>query len=241
MKFKKIVGFGDSWMWGDELLNPALKDHPHAHPVLIENVAYRESNCFLGQLGAHYNLPVENFGIPGGSLQSTIWNYLWWLEQETLDPAECLILVGLTDSSRVSFYNPNHVSYSNDPPWNRYVHGAWIHSGGCYGKDWVEMAKQHMVLTDCPALRKLNYAQAVLFFNGQSQNHNLWQFCTINPPEVRNESTLLWPDQTLAYFLNTFPNVKELLAEHRHPNELGHQKIAEHLISHLDSCTMYEC
>ena len=26
MKFKKIVGFGDSWMWGDELFDPNLTE-----------------------------------------------------------------------------------------------------------------------------------------------------------------------------------------------------------------------
>ena len=34
MKFKKIVGFGDSWIWGDELMDPALINHPQAHPVI---------------------------------------------------------------------------------------------------------------------------------------------------------------------------------------------------------------
>jgi len=32
MTFKKIVGFGDSWMYGDELLDPELSGrYPDAH------------------------------------------------------------------------------------------------------------------------------------------------------------------------------------------------------------------
>jgi len=32
MKYKKIVGFGDSWMYGDELLDPELiRRSPDAH------------------------------------------------------------------------------------------------------------------------------------------------------------------------------------------------------------------
>ena len=38
MKFKKIVGFGDSWIWGDELLDPALVNHPQAHPFCLKTV-----------------------------------------------------------------------------------------------------------------------------------------------------------------------------------------------------------
>ena len=33
MKYKKIVGFGDSWMWGDELFDPSLHGIENPHPV----------------------------------------------------------------------------------------------------------------------------------------------------------------------------------------------------------------
>ena len=57
MKFKKIVGFGDSWMYGDELLDPELlKINPTAHTCFDQNTTYREHNCFLGLLGQHYHL-----------------------------------------------------------------------------------------------------------------------------------------------------------------------------------------
>jgi hypothetical protein len=129
MKFKKIVGFGDSWMYGDELLDPALaKSDPEAHTCWVQNVEYRESHCFLGLLGQHYGVPTENFGIPGGSLESTEWTWLWWIDHEPA-PQDCLVVIFLTESNRASFYNPNHVHYSNDPPWNKFVHSTWVHFG----------------------------------------------------------------------------------------------------------------
>jgi hypothetical protein len=77
MKIRKIVGFGDSWMFGDELLDPKLAaQDPDAHCCWVQNTHYRESHCFLGLLGQHYDWPTENFGIPGGSLDSTQWTYL---------------------------------------------------------------------------------------------------------------------------------------------------------------------
>jgi len=234
MKFKKIVGFGDSWVWGDELLDPTLASRSDAHPVLIENTAYRESCCFLGLLGDHYGIPAENFGIPGGSLQSTLWTYLWWLENEKLNIEDCLVVVGHTSADRVSFYNPNHISYENDPSWNRYVHGAWIHSGATGIKqDWVDMFKSYTVLTTSHSLSKLNYKQTVRFFEGQwALNNNLLQVCTLPPPAVVLAKNLPEPTSCLANLINHDP---KYLANKMHPNESGHQVIRDHLINQIES------
>lgn len=235
MKFKKIVGFGDSWIWGDELLDPALIDHEHAHPVLVENIPYREGNCFLGLLGKHYGVPVENFGIAGGSMQSSIWTYLWWLEHEQLDPSECLIVVGHTDANRTTFYNPNHVSYGNDPEWNRFVHSAWIHSGNsANGQAWQDMVKRHMVLTDCPEVHRLNYLQAAHFFDGQNAKYgaNVLQFCTIDVP-VRIALPSLASNDNLC-LRNLIDHKPEMLAPMGHPNELGHAYLRDRLITEVD-------
>jgi hypothetical protein len=233
MKFNKIVGFGDSWVWGDELIDPELLDHPDVHPVLIENTEYRESHCFLGLLGQHYGVPVENFGIPGGSQQSALWTYLWWLEHEKLNPAECLVLVGHTESNRDTFYNPNHVSYGNDPPWNKFVHSAWVHSGAsCVESEWADMVKAKVVLTDCKALKILRYKQSVLFFEGQhALSKNVLQLCTIQPPAIVNAQNLIWNDSSLASMLGSN---YQLLADNGHPNECGHKVIRDRLIPEIE-------
>lgn len=241
MKFKKIVGFGDSWIWGDELLDPALVNHPQAHPVMHENNAYRESHCFLGLVGQHYGVPVENFGINGGSLQSSIWNYLWWLEHEQLDPGDCLVLVGHTGAHRTSFYNPNHVSYYGDPLWNRYVHSQWIHSGfEEEDRTWTQMVKAHTVLTDCDQLHRLNYQQSLRFFEGQyhSLNRNIMQFCTIQAPMIAQACNLAWPDGSLNSFI--YPN-EHLMAPNGHPNEIGHQLLRNLLIEQIESVILAKC
>lgn len=242
MKFDKIVAFGDSFVWGDELLDPALVNHPQAHPVLMENTVYRESHCFLGQLGTHYGVATENFGWPGGSLQSTIWTYLWWIEHETVPLDRVLVLIGLTDGNRTSFYNPRHVSYANDPPWNRFMHSSWIHSGAStVGQDWVDMGKRYMMLTDCDELIRLNYLQALLFFDGQGNRHaGLLQFKTICSDLHMPAPSLLWADSALQGFFDDQSNRQDFLCTMGHPNEQGHQKIAERLISEIDRVTISE-
>jgi len=238
---KKIVGFGDSWIYGDELLDPEyLKKNPNAHPTDIDNKDYRESNCFLGLLGNHYDVSVENFGIPGGSLQSSIWTFLWWYENETeFDLSECLVLVGHTDSDRASFYNPDHVVRSDDPPWNRFVHSSWIEYGFMgISEEMREMAKMYTVLTDSPKMRCLNYMQSALFFDGVANSHNLqmYQF-NIMPAEIKlNLNTIIWDNEdTVTWFRDHPGNQKEqIIKSGGHPNEIGHEMIKNRLISTIE-------
>jgi len=239
--FKKIVGFGDSWMYGDELLDPKyLKQNPKSHPTDTDNTDYRESNCFLGLLGEHYGVPVENFGIPGGSLQSSIWTFLWWYENETeFDLSDCLILVGHTDSDRASFYNPEHVVCSDDPPWNRFAHSSWVEYGFMgISEEMREMAKMYTVLTDSPKMRRLNYMQTALFFDGVASSHDLQlhQF-HIMPREVKLDlPSVIWNgEDTVTWFRDHPGNQKrELIKEVGHPNEIGHEMIKNRLISTIE-------
>lgn len=233
MTFKKIVGFGDSFVWGDELIDPDLATREDAHPTLEENTDYREQNCFLGLLAKHYSIPQENFGIPGGSLQSTIWTYLWWIENETVPLEDCLVIVGLTDPNRQSFYNPKHISYSNDPAWNSFVHGAWVHNNpNIFDEDWVDMVKKHTLLTYSRRHFQLNLAQALTFFDNARHNHaQLLQFFTIpNRTSIKREYKTL-PDTNSCVNLLEQINLQQVLKPNRHPNEKGHIHIKNWLLS----------
>lgn len=246
MKFDRIIGFGDSWMYGDELLDPELAAHePEAHTCWVQNTAYRESHCFLGLLGQHYGVPVENFGIPGGSLQSALWTLLWWLRHET-QPQRCLVLHAITESDRASFYNPRHVHYSNDPPWNKFVHSTWVHFGSSViGADFTDMIKRYLVLTDSRELSALNYEQAITLFDArlaQVQTPCL-QFHTTPPPLLLTASSLIWPDFSLTMWFRDHPDnqKRELVMPGGHPNEKGHQMVASRLITHIDHAILTTC
>jgi hypothetical protein len=244
MKFKKIVGFGDSWMYGDELLDPKLiKEYPDAHTCWSQNDQYRNDHNFLGLVGKHYNIPVENFGIAGGSMQSSIWTFQWWLDHEP-DPENCLVLVGHTDSDRLSFYNPNHTSYGSDPPWNKFIHSTWVEYGSSViPEEFRTMVKQQLVLTNCAELARLNYQQTVLFFDGVAARHNIpmMQF-HIMPGDcvMKNAPTIIWPNFSTTMWFRDHPGnqKRELIMPGGHPNKIGHEMIAEKLISTIDSATM---
>lgn len=247
MKFDKIVGFGDSWIYGDELLDPdILARDASAHACWHQNDGYRESHCFLGLLGKHYGVPAVNFGIPGGSLQSTIWTFLWWLQREP-NPTNCLVLVGLTDCDRFSHYDPNHVHYSNDPDWNMFVHSTWVeHGGSVISKEFRDLCKQQTVLTVCSDLNHYNYLQAALLFDGVSaRNHMpLIQFHVSPPREVSCVPipSLIWPEQNFCrYFLDRPDNQdRRYYKTNGHPNESGHEIIRDLLIPEIDRATMHK-
>jgi hypothetical protein len=247
MKFDKIVGFGDSWMYGDELLDPELQiREPDAHCCWLQNDDYRQKNCFLGLLGSHYNVKTENFGIPGGSLESTEWTYLWWLEHEP-NPQRCLVLIYLTESNRASFYNPNHVHYSNDPPWNKFVHSTWIHFGSSViGPEYTDMIKRYLVLTECPELWDLRYRRAVIFLDSHARVSNIpmLMFNTLPPPKpVTPIPSLVWPDFSWSMYFREHPNNRnrELIKPGGHPNEQGHHLIRDMLIPEIDRVIIDMC
>jgi hypothetical protein len=228
-------------MYGDELLDPELpKLIPEVHACYTQNTEYRESHCFRGLLGQHYNIPTENFGIPGGSLTSTQWTFQWWLDHETVPLDQCLVLIGLTNSFRISHYNPNHVHYSNDPGWNKFVHSAWIDSDDTQTAAFRTMLKQQIALTVCPEWEQLNYQNSLLFFDGISARFNLklFQFDIAVAPGQFEAPTKIWHNDCLEHFI---PVGNQYRKPNRHPNEYGHSLIKERLISQIESCTMYEC
>jgi hypothetical protein len=245
MKFKKIVGFGDSWMYGDELIDPVLAaQEPDSHCSWTQNIQYRESHCFLGLLGDHYSVPTENFGLPGGSFQSMIWSFLWWLENEP-DPESCLILCGLTEEDRHSFYHPSLKTFGNHPSWDKFVHTTWINYGSSVvPREYHDLGKRYIALTHCDELSKNNYSQAVLLFDGiaSRRNLNLLQFHTSAPPIDWRLPTQIWPGFDLILFFRDHPDnqQRELIKPNGHPNETGHEIIRDMLINEIDRAILVE-
>jgi hypothetical protein len=243
MKFKKIVGFGDSWVFGDELLDPEYaKINDRAHSGDTQNKLYRDRYCYLGLLGQHYGVPIENYGIPGGSLDSTVWTFFNWFNQ-TPDPQNSLILIGLTEADRFSHWNPQGHNEER-----KMIHSTWAEYGASeVPEEFFTMIKQQIVLTTCEKLSSLNYQRTVTMFDGiAARNHlNLFQHHIASPPcLIKNVPSVLHPDFALTKWF-----VQELQADHGrkyikengHPNEVGHELIRDLLIPWLDSCTMYEC
>ena len=228
---KQVVSFGDSWVYGDELINPNLKKVlPDVTVHNFQNDSYRLKNCFSGIIADHYNVPLENFGHPGASLRSTIWSFLWWLENGECQ-TDSLILIGLTSSDRESWYNSDHVVQGKDPDWNRYIHSSWVDFGSSIvPEEWSNFSKKYITLSQCNEVSKLNYQQTLYFFNGIATTHslNLYQFNIFTPPVNIEVPTLLWPNKSIQGM------AKVPKAPGGHPNENGHLEISKYLLNEIE-------
>jgi hypothetical protein len=220
-----LVGFGCSWIHGDEI------DHPTASPGTKEHRVYRESNCFLGQLGAQLGMTVENYGISGSSLQSTLWEFARWA-QSCEDTSRYLVVIGLTDDARTSWWNGpnrNNVKYGGD-----YMHNHWDHPKHM----WHDFIRWHAVMSDDPDLRAMNYWTTVNFFDNYCAQHSipLLQINTFRPTSPVYLPSIYNPEWNMRGAMQS-----DQLAPGKHPNESGANWLATHFTSDIKSRKILEC
>ena len=221
---KRIVGFGCSWIHGDEI------EHPTAEPGSREHRVYQEKNCTFGQLAKNIGIKydsarVVNRGISGGSLQSTQWEFSKWMNSNNPGP-ETLVVVGLTEASRQSWWNgPNK---NNAKYGGRYMHNHWIHPGHL----WEDFVKFYYANSDEHKLWSMNYWTTVTFIHNYCTVHNVPLFmfnvfpAPCDMPEVTNSS---W--NARGYMHSIQNSEGDVLAPGKHPNEKGSKILADKLAS----------
>lgn len=229
---KRIAGFGCSWIHGDEI------EHPTAEPGSKQYREYQEKNCTFGQLskllGIKYSSArVINRGVSGGSLQSTQWEFSNWMQRNT-PGADTLVVVGLTEASRQSWWNgPNK---DNAKYGGRYMHNHWVHPG----HPWEDFVKFYYGNSDEHKLWALNYWTTVTFIHNYCSVHGVPLFmfnvfpAPMDMPEVFNSS---W--NARGYMHSIQHGEGDVLAPGKHPNEKGSIILAERLHHMIDSAKIF--
>lgn len=248
----KLVSFGCSWTYGDELLDPALA--AAGVPAYDRrNDLYRVQHSYPGLIADHYGLKYTCMAYPGASLRSMGWHFQWWLDHTTeAQKQETLVLVGLTDESRMSWYNPYHQVQDNEITDERtvqrqYIHSTWLKEDinikdEPYQDEWRKLCKMYTTLSDCGPARRLNYSDCVRLFDGAAARYNIpmLQFNVLAQTREPKLPTLLDATSLMEILvIRNKPRKEPLLAEGRHPNEKGHRVIADYLIEKLDSAIMH--
>jgi len=237
MAIKRIIAFGDSWTFGDELVDPQLqgtdfRDHDDS------NKLYRLANGYAGKVAAHYGCELENLAFPGASLESMRWTLQWLLKNYGDTLADTLWLVGHTDSSRQSWFNPLHTTGLTDPPWNRHMHGTWLaQPNPDIDDNWFKLQKLWLGMSYHRDWSEFNFQQSINAFEhaGYTTGATVLQFSVLenNFPGVNTDS-LLYPGMNWRAILTS--KIKDhgnLFAKGGHPNEKGHEIISNHLIEHI--------
>jgi len=215
---KRVVAFGDSWIHGDGLIDQSDSSK--------ESWQYREDNCLVGQLGKLLGIPfrasIINKGLSGGSLQSTQWEFAHWAQSEN-NFSDTLVLIGLTESSRQSWWRSNHNEAN-------YMHNHHVFPG----HGWEDFVKFYQLNSNDPGLWKMNYWLAVEFFSNWCQVNRVPLAMFNVFPAPCNSSHVIQPSWNMRGHLDMLEHtVGNVTAPCKHPNQKGYKLLAEYLFTHL--------
>ena len=239
MPIKRVIAFGCSWTYGDELIDPQFRhlDETEFRDHYDENKPWRLANCYAGLVADHYGLELENCAFPGSSLESMRWTMNWMMQNHN-DLEDTLWLVGLTSATRISWFNPLHQVTQKDPPWNRHLHSTWLtQPNPDIDDNWFELQKLWLSMSYHREWADYNHKMTVNLFDYAQQRTGatVIQFNVLPNNYTTTAPTLLYNNSSWQEILNT--KRKELkiepFASGGHPNEKGHEIISKHLIEHI--------
>ena len=243
MKIKKLVAFGCSWTYGDELIDPKFgTDDPLLKDHYDENRPYRLDHCYAGLIAKHYGLELDNMAFPGSSLESMRWNLMWYL-RNGMPKDDVIFVVGLTDASRQSWFNPLHQVSRKDPQWNRHMHGTWLtQPNPDIDDNWFKLQKTWLGMSYHVDWAEYNFQQTINLFDQAQSRYGIpvVQFSVLENRYGVTAPSLIYSGTNFRDILNQ--KKKDLgvepFARGGHPNEKGHQLIADHLIEHIKYAKM---
>ena len=222
-KIKKLVVFGDSWTFGDELMAPELATHPGRYNAMPENDQYRLQHGWARHVADQFGLELVNLAFNGMSLQSMIWTALWWVNNH--DVSDSLAIAALTLDHRTSWYLDNVPGRT--PEWNMHIHSAWEQTVGHCGP-----IKQHYFqYSQGAALDQYHRQQAILCFDGIADRHQI----PVIQFDIHPAQTPYYGKQHAYVGEAAWNWVEDNHAKNKHPNEQGHVLIANRLISWIKS------
>jgi len=222
MEIHKIVTFGCSWTYGDELGNDE----------------YRNKHVWGNLIANHNGWEFENHGFPGASLKSIRDSIIWYVTNN--DVSDTLFVVGLTSPERQSWFNNNHECADDDPPWMQHIHSIWmIDNEKEYSELWQSALKSFIIDQQCRNWVVNNFNETVLLIDGISKIYNV-PIIQVNMFDEVLEGvapeSLYMPGYNFGELLDD--TKQDVWKPGGHPNELGHQIIANKLISYIDSAIL---
>ena len=219
----KLVGFGCSFTYGSELMDPELEDDYDRH---YDNIPYREKHCWLGQLAEMLDCSFDNRASPASSNYSIQEEFADWFDGRLPDSND-VICIGWTNHLRTSWW-------SDDDQ-------RWIHDGFIRNEDeklFHDSFKEWLALSYERNATITNHAK--LFVNSvcQANNIKIVQFNALcNIPTPYEFINFHQGDQNMQNVLRNEGDRlnKDFLAPGEHPNEAGHKHYAKMLHSWIEA------
>lgn len=227
---KTLVAFGDSFIRGDGIDRSA--------PSGQDPDEFRERYSIPGQLSAYLGLDCKNFGISGGSLTTTLWEFRRWAQSDDIN--DSLVIIGLTDDSRHSFWkNPVQGSY-----WINTKEHRFASSGEDRHTPWGDLVSLYQSLSNGPEEWAARYWISAYFFDSYcAQYHIPLMMFNIFAPTERVSIESIWkPHSELNTEFVSWASVqsdqKDFIDDTHHPTTLGAAWCSQWLLEGIKSCKL---
>jgi hypothetical protein len=175
----KLVTFGDSWVWGDELEPEYKKLSDGSYEYNPNYTEYRHKNNIGGVVNKNYKFDdYINFAKNGASNTHIVYQLIGYINSEYYSPDD-LILIGLSSPMRDTFYcNLTKDTVGNWPSWDlkQFLEYADpLYKSSKTFKTWWE---GHKLLNLSGHNDVMNYTSDCLSIKGLLKNHKkyiVWQ------------------------------------------------------------------
>lgn len=209
----KLVGFGCSFTFGSELLDPSLKDNQDFYYL---NKKYRENKVWLGQLAKYFDAEMDNLSQPANSNYAIAQQIAEYVRKNNDSLHDVVICVAYTEKTRMSWYGTE-----------------WVHNGiageqkGFFSsaKEWVNTCTidSHNLFTENTKLIVNSICKV--------KNIPLIQFNALGTHPPSDYENYFIDGASMDSFLKQEQEKldKNFFAKGGHPNEEGHEFFTKRL------------
>jgi len=204
----KLVGFGCSFTYGSELVDPDIDPADH-----WANVRYRESNVWLGRLADKLDALFDNRSEPGNSNYAIQYQFADWFNNYRNPDERVVVCIAWSELQRFSWLSERwfHNNFVRNPHLKNEL---WKYSN----KEWTVNKVDHKYWTDA----------AKLFVNSVCNLHNIpvLQFNALGAHTPAKYNNYFLDGLTMESMLKNAQQNDDrldLFANGGHPNEAGHE------------------
>jgi len=211
----KLVGFGCSFTYGSELIDPELdntfdeKSQSIVWDRHYTNTRYRESNVWLGQLAKLLGATWDNRSEPANSNYAIQYQFADWFNNDRNTSESVVVCVAWSEPQRFSWLDKTWTHNNTVRDDEKFLHSR---------KDWIVGNVDHNYWTDAAKLFVNSVCKLhdipILQFNALG-NHKSTQYNNYFLDGLTMESVLKDAQQS--------DDRLDLFASGGHPNELGHE------------------
>jgi len=200
----KLVGFGCSFTYGSELVNPDIDPADH-----WANTRYRESNVWLGQLAKLLDATFDNRAEPANSNYAIQYQFADWFNNTRNPNDRVVVCIAWSEPQRFSWLDETWTHNSTVRNDEKFLHSR---------KDWIISNVDHNYWTDA----------AKLFVNSVCKLNNIpiLQFNALGIHKSTSYNNYFLDGLTMESVLKDAQRGDDrldLFATGGHPNKVGHE------------------